>query len=137
VELGVDVKSWSVPVLEELFLEGNPRLTDRVCLVTDDFLELDSDSSMEPGEHHGVHQGPGWGRRGGEVVKDVVVEGLALQGEEDLPAPARVVRGRQVHNNGHKGPDVVKSDGLRLVGRGVVGVKSSGKMGLGSRRGCF
>jgi hypothetical protein len=58
VELGVDVKSWSVSVPEELFLEGKPRLTDRVRLVTDDVLELDGDSSVEPGEHHGVHQGP-------------------------------------------------------------------------------
>jgi hypothetical protein len=67
----------------------------------------------------------------------VVVEGVASQGGEDLPSPARVVRGRWVHNNGHKGPDVVKSDGLRVVGYDVVGVESSGKMGLGSRRGCF
>jgi hypothetical protein len=91
VELGVEVKSSSVPVPEELFLEGEPRLTARVRLVADDVLELDGDSSVEPGEHHGVHQGPGRGRRGGNVVKDVVVEGVAPQGEEDLPSLARVV----------------------------------------------
>jgi hypothetical protein len=84
-ELGVDVKSSSVSVLEELFLEGEPRLTARVRLVADNVLEHDGDSSVEPGEHHDVHQGPDWGRRGGDVVKDVVVKGVAPQGEETCP----------------------------------------------------
>jgi hypothetical protein len=77
VELGIDVKSSSVPIPEELFLEGEPRLMVRVRLVADDVLELDGDSSVEPGEHHSVHQGLGRGRRGGDVVKDVVVQGVA------------------------------------------------------------
>jgi hypothetical protein len=95
VELGIEVKSSSVPVPEELFLEGEPRLTARVRLVVDDVLELDGDNSVEPGEHHGVHQGPGRGQRGDDVVKDVI-KGVAPQGEEDPPPPARVVRGRRV-----------------------------------------
>jgi hypothetical protein len=137
VELGVEMKSSSVLVPEELFLEGEPRLTARVRLVTDEVLELDGDSSVELGEHHGVHQGLGRGRWGGDVVKDVVVEGVASQGEEDLPSLARVVRGRRVQNDGHDGPDVVKSGGLRVEGDDVVGVESSGKRCLGSCRGCF
>jgi hypothetical protein len=64
VELGVEVKSSSVPVPEELFLEGEPHLMAHVCLVADDVLELDGDSFVEPGEHHDVHQGPSQGRRG-------------------------------------------------------------------------
>jgi hypothetical protein len=48
VELGVEVQGASVPVPEELFLEGEPRLTARVRLVADDVLELDGDSSVEP-----------------------------------------------------------------------------------------
>jgi hypothetical protein len=48
VELGIEVKSLSVRVPEELFLEGEPRLTARVCLVADDVLELDSDGVVEP-----------------------------------------------------------------------------------------
>jgi hypothetical protein len=107
VELGVEVQGASVPVPEELFLEGEPRLTARVRLVADDVLELDGYSSVEPGEDHFVHQGPGQGRRAVDVVEDVVVEGVALQGEEDLPSPARVVGGRRVQNDGHEGPDVV------------------------------
>jgi hypothetical protein len=90
VEIGVEVQGASVPVPEELFFEGEPRLMARVRLVADDVLELDGDGSMEPREDHGVHQGPCWGRWGGDVVEDVVVEGVAPQGE-DLPFPARVV----------------------------------------------
>jgi hypothetical protein len=48
VELGVEVKSSSVSVPEELFLEGEPRLTAHVRLVADDVLELDGDSFVEP-----------------------------------------------------------------------------------------
>jgi hypothetical protein len=99
VELGVEVQGASVPVPEELFFEGEPRLTARVRLVADDVLEL-GDGSVEPGEDHGVHQGPGQGRRGGDVVEDVVVEGVAPQGEEDLPPPARVVGGRRARGTG-------------------------------------
>jgi hypothetical protein len=126
VELGVEVKGASVLILEELFLEGEPCLTTRVRLVADDVLELDDDSSVEPGEHHGVHQGPGRGRRGGNIVKDVVVEGVESQGEEDLPSPARVVGGRRVQNDRHEGPNVVNSNGLRVEGGDVVGVESRG-----------
>jgi hypothetical protein len=135
VELCVEVQGASVPVPEELFLEGEPRLTARVRLVTDDVLELDGDSSVEPGENHGVHQGPGRGRRGGDVMEDVVVEGVAPQGEEDLPSLARIVGGRRVQNDGHKGPNVVKSSGLRVEGGNVVGVESSGKRCLGRWQG--
>jgi hypothetical protein len=97
----------SVPVPEELFLEGEPRLTTRVRLVADDVLELDGYSSVEPGEDHGVHQGPGRGRWTVDVIEDVVVEDVAPQGEEDMRSPARVVGGHWVQNNGHEGPDVV------------------------------
>ena len=100
MELGIEVQGASVPVPEELFLEGEPRLTARVRLVADDVLELDGYSSVEPGEHHDVHQGPGRGQRGGDVIKDMV-EGVAPQGEEDLPSLARVVRGHRVQNDGH------------------------------------
>jgi hypothetical protein len=62
---------------------------------------------VEPEEDHGVHQGPGWGWRGGDIVEDVVVEGVAPQGEEDLPPPARVMGGHRVQNDRHEGPDIL------------------------------
>ena len=101
MELGIEVKGLSVPVPEELFLEGEPRLAGRVRLVADDVLELDGDSFVEPEEQQSVHQGPCRGRWGGDVIKDVVIEGVASQGEEDLPSLARVVRGHRVQNDGH------------------------------------
>jgi hypothetical protein len=96
VELSVEVKGPSIPVPEKLFLESEPRLAARVRLVADDVLELDDDGVMEPREHHGVHQGSGRGRQGDDVIEDVVGKSIAPQVEEDLPPPARVVRGRQV-----------------------------------------
>jgi hypothetical protein len=107
VELGVEVQGASVPIPEELFFESEPRLTAHVLLVADDVLELNGDGSVEPVEDHGVHQGPSSGRQGGDVVEDVVVEGVAPQGEKDLPPPARIVGGRQVQNDGHEGPNVL------------------------------
>jgi hypothetical protein len=62
----------------------------------------------------------------------MVVEGVAPEGVEDLPSPARVVRGHQVQNDGHEGPNVVKSGGLRVEGGDVVSVESSGKRCLES-----
>jgi hypothetical protein len=137
VELDVEVKGPSVPVPEELFLEGEPRLAGRVCLVADDVLELDGDCAMEPGEHDGVHQGPGRRRRGDVVVEDVVGESVASQGEVELPPPARVVGGRRVQHNGHEGPDVVETGSLRMKGDDVVGVESRGDGCLGVGRRCL
>jgi hypothetical protein len=57
VELGVEVEGSSASVPKELFLESEPRLAARVCLVADDVLELDSDGAVEQREHHGVHRG--------------------------------------------------------------------------------
>jgi hypothetical protein len=64
VELGIEVQGASVPVPEELFFEGEPLLTVRDRLVADDVLELNGDGSVEPGEDHRVHQGPGPGHAG-------------------------------------------------------------------------
>jgi hypothetical protein len=105
MELGVEVKGSSIPVPEELFLESEPRLMARVRLVADDVLELDGDGVVEQGEHHG--RGLGRGRRGNDVVEDVVSESIAPKGEEDLPSPTRVVGGCWVQDDGQEGPDVV------------------------------
>jgi hypothetical protein len=107
VELGIEVKGPSVLVPEELFLESEPRLMARVRLVADDVLELNGDGAVEPGEHHGVHQGPGRGRWGDDVVEDVVGKTTATKDEKDLPPPTRVVGECRVQDNGHEGPNVV------------------------------
>jgi hypothetical protein len=48
VELHVKVERPSLPVPEELLLEGDPRLACGALLVVDDVLELDSDGAFEP-----------------------------------------------------------------------------------------
>ena len=56
--MGVEVEHPSVPVLEELVLESEPRLACGVRLVTDDVLLLDGDGVVEPREDHDVHLDP-------------------------------------------------------------------------------
>jgi hypothetical protein len=118
VELGVEVKSPRVPVPKKLFLESEPLLAAHVHLVADDVLELDGDGAVELGEHHGVHHGPGRGRWGYDIVEDVIDDSIALQGEEDLPPPARVVGGHRVQHDGHEGQDVVETGSLCVEGSG-------------------
>jgi hypothetical protein len=103
------VKGPSVSVLEELFLEGEPRMLAHVRLVTNDILELNSDGDVEPQEHHTILKVPGRRRQGNDVVEDVVSESLPPKSEEDLTPPMRVVGGCRVQHDGHKGSDVVKS----------------------------
>jgi hypothetical protein len=89
---------------------------------------------VDPREHHGVHQGPGRGRRCGDAVEDVVNESIAPQGEENLPPPMRVVGGCRVQGDGHEGPNVVKTGSLGVEGGYVVYIESRGYGSVGSGR---
>jgi hypothetical protein len=60
------------------------------------------------------------------VTKELFLEGVAMQGEEDLPLPARVVCGCLVQDKGNEGPDVVETGGLGMESGDVVGVESKG-----------
>jgi hypothetical protein len=100
-----------------------------VHLVADDVLELNSNGAMEPGEHHTVHQAPGWRQWGDEVIKDMISEGISPKCEEDLTPSTRVVGGRRVQYDGHEGHDVVQPGGLSVKSGDMVGVKSGGKVG--------
>jgi hypothetical protein len=137
VELGVEVKGLSVKVPEELFLEGEPRLTARVRLVADDVFELDGDGALEPREDHIVHQVPGRRRWGDDVVEGVVGESIAPKSEEDLPLPTMVVGGCRVQHDGQEGPDVVESGSLGVEGGDVVDIESRGAGGLQGGRRCL
>jgi hypothetical protein len=76
---------------------------------------------------------------------DVVGEGESLKGEDHLSTPTRVVGGRRVQHNEHKGPDVVNLDNLSMKGDDGVGVEpkvwgvsgvTDGGVGLRPRRRC-
>jgi hypothetical protein len=56
-------------------------------------------------------------------VEDVVDEGESSKGEDHLSAPTRVVGGRRVQHNGHKGPTVVNPVDLSVKGGDGVGVE--------------
>jgi hypothetical protein len=56
----------------------------------------------------------------------VVSKGKPPKCEEHLSTPARVVGGRRVQHNRHKGPDVVNLSGLSVKGDDGVGVKPGG-----------
>jgi hypothetical protein len=64
---------------------------------------------------------------------NVVVEGVAAEGEEDLVPPAAVGGGREVEEDGDQGPDVLDAGCLELelgdhgVSRVVPGSRSSGQ----------
>jgi hypothetical protein len=58
VELRVEVECPSLPVPEELLLEGEPSLVSGALLVVNDVLELDGDGVVEPREDHTVHLVP-------------------------------------------------------------------------------
>ena len=74
------------------------------------------------------------------VEEDVVVEGVAAEGERDLVLSASVGGGRRVEEDGDQGPDVLDAGGLEVelgdheVGRVVPGSRSSGR-GLAGGRG--
>jgi hypothetical protein len=67
----------------------------------------------------------------------VIVEGVAPQGEEDLPSPARVVGERLVQHDGDEGPDVVETGGLGVESGDVVSVESRGVGSLRGGRWCL
>lgn len=66
-------------------------------ILTDDVLQLDSDSAEEPRQNHIVHMTPG-GHKQAVVSEHMVVKGIALQGEDKV-APASVVGGGRVKND--------------------------------------
>ena len=73
------------------------------------------------------------------VDEDVVVEGVAAEGEEDLVPPATIGGGRGVEEDGDQGPDVLDAGGLEVelgdhgVGRVVPGSRTSGRGLVGGR----
>jgi hypothetical protein len=74
---------------------------------------------MDPREHHFVHQEPIF-RRCSDRGEDVVGEGVAAEGLQDLVAPPRILSGVRRENVGDGCPDA--GEGRRLgVKRGAKG----------------
>jgi hypothetical protein len=89
----------------------------------DDVKEVSGDGVEEPRDDNTVHTSPG--RVGeGRIAEDMVLQGEAAEGEEEVAAPLRVVGGLEIQSDRNKVPDVLDGGGLTVKtgdGRGVGG----------------
>jgi hypothetical protein len=104
------VEGARVSAAKELGLKSEPSLTSRTPTLVDDVLQLDGESPEDPGEDDIVHPQLGKAKRGA-VSENMVVESLALQGEEEQ-IPSTGVRGGGVADDRHQGSDVLDTGGL-------------------------
>jgi hypothetical protein len=125
-ESGLKVQNLSLAVAKKLSLKGTPNPVSRIVRHTNDVLKFSREGVMDPGKHHLIHQEPIL-RRVSDRGEDVVGEGVAAEGLQDLVAPPRVLSGVRHENVGDGCPDT--GEGRRLsVKRGA---KSGGWGGRG------
>ncbi|GJN40062.1 hypothetical protein PR202_gb29229 [Eleusine coracana subsp. coracana] len=107
------IGSW-----EELALESLPGLARDAAVGPDDVVEIQGEGPKDPGQGDAVEahleRVPRLNRRVGE---DVVVEGVAAEGEGDLVALAPISGIRWVKDDKDEGPDVLDPNGLEWVSR--------------------
>lgn len=75
---------WSVclAVFDELMFKGQPGLpSSDTPLLPSEVLQFGADGPEDPGDDNAVHPRPGQIRGGSVVGEDVIVEGVALEGE--------------------------------------------------------
>jgi hypothetical protein len=106
-------------VAEELILKGTPDPMSRIVQHTNDVLEFGGEDAMDPRKHHLIHQ-ESILYRVRDRREDVVCEGVAAQGLQDLVTPSRVLSGVRREDVGDCGLDA--SEGRRLsMKRGAKG----------------
>jgi hypothetical protein len=91
-EGSLKVQNSSLAVAEELSLKGTLDPVSRIVRHTNDVLKFGREGAMDLGKDHLIHQEPilrGVSDRG----EDVVSEGVAAEGLQDLVAPPRVLSG--------------------------------------------
>lgn len=113
-------------VTEEL-LDSDPSLTGCATALANHILHLNSDGPDDPRENHTIHLSLGWDSEENGVGEDVVIQGVAVEGEEDGVTPTGVGGGSLVEDDGSQRADVL--DTRRL------GVKVSDDGGLVLREG--
>jgi hypothetical protein len=107
LKLGVEVEGASLVVVEELLLEGNPKLLSSVVAGASGLLEVDGDGDEQPRQVHAVHQVPVGVVEGRSVGGDVTVEGIALERQQHEVMPTGVLGGCDVEDDEHQGLDVL------------------------------
>jgi hypothetical protein len=76
---GVEMEGAGLTVAKELLLNGKPGVPSGTAMLTNNILEVNSESVEDPREGNVVHPPPMRKSRGSDVVSDVVIEGIALQ----------------------------------------------------------
>jgi hypothetical protein len=107
LKLGVEVEGVSLMVVEELLLEGNPKLLNSVVVGASGLLEVDGDGDEQPRQVHAVHQAPVGVVEGTSVGGDVAVEGVALERQQHEVMPTGVLGGCDAEDDEHHGLDVL------------------------------
>ena len=112
VEARVEPQSPGFSVAQELALECQPSPASARS-VADEVVEVQGDRPQNPGEDDAIEAQPRGGRdhtRG--VEEDVVIEGVAAEGEEDQVLPASVGGRLGLEDDRDEEADVLDSPGL-------------------------
>src|SRR6185312_5769206 len=114
-EGGVELEGAVLGVAEELALERHPGLPRGAAVDPDEVLKIQGDGPEDPGHGDAVEAQPRHvPRLDRQVNEDVVVEGVAADGEQDLVPPAAVGGGRGVEEDGDQSPDVLDAGRLEV-----------------------
>ena len=96
----IELESAGLGVAEELTLERQPNLTRGATVGPDDVLEVEGEGPEDPGQGDAVETLPRRGlSRDRHVKEDVVIQGVALEGEEDQVPQSSVGRRRGVEDD--------------------------------------
>jgi hypothetical protein len=112
----------SLVVAEELLFNGNRGLMGSAVMPANDFLQLDGDRPEDLGENHTIHPPLGGDSEGHRVTKNVVVQGVVLQDEEDEVAPAGMGGGSRVEDDEDQRSDVqdIRRLNVEVIANGLI-----------------
>jgi hypothetical protein len=113
-ECGVEVKRARFAIVDELVLDHVPDLTRGDTVLLGDVLKFADDHAEDPGEDGGLHAIPGRVIDTRSVGEDMVVEFVALQGEQNLIMPVGVAYRRMIQNSRYKRVNVLYPVGLHV-----------------------
>jgi hypothetical protein len=98
-ESSLKVQNSSLVVAEELSLKGTLDLVSSIVRHSNGVLKFGREGAMDPRRHHLILQEP-IVRRVSDPGEDVVGEGIAGEGLQDLVTPSRVLSGVRRENVG-------------------------------------
>ena len=113
-ELDVEVEGARLLVAEELVLEGAPDGTGRGGAVNHRLGEVGGDRAGDPGLDDAIHARSARELKRREIGKDVGLQRVLADDEEDLISPAGVVAGVQIEDDMDEAPNVLYADGLSV-----------------------